>query len=85
MSEHENREDVFFNQSRCMNTTFRYNSLHVRLQMLAASYSPAFDGIRHHCKTGSIILQTSSENVSDMYWPPLSLRKVSSVRLLRSA
>lgn len=57
-SEYENREDVFFNQSRYMNTTFRYNSLHVRLQMLAASYNPAFDGGGPHCKTEYILLYT---------------------------
>ena len=50
MSEHEDREDAFFHQSREMNTTFQYNSLHVRHQMLAASYNPAFDGGEPHCK-----------------------------------
>ena len=58
MSEHENRDVLFFNQSRYMNTTFRYNSLHVQLQMLAASYSPAFDGAGPHCKTEYILLHT---------------------------
>ena len=58
LSEHEKREDVFFHQSRYMNTTFRYNFLHVRLQMLAASYNPAFDGGEPHCKIEYILLHT---------------------------
>ena len=58
LSEYENCEDVFFNQSRYMNTTFRYNFLHVRLQMIAAPYNPAFDGGGPHCKTEYILLHT---------------------------
>lgn len=58
LSEHENREDVFIHQSRYMNTTFQYNSRHMRLQMLAESYNPAFDGGGPHCKTEYILLHT---------------------------
>ena len=58
MSEHENREDVSFHQSRDMNTTFPYNPCLVRLQMLAASYNPVLDGGGPHCKTGYILLHT---------------------------
>lgn len=41
-----------------MNTTFRYNSIHVRLQMLAVFYNPAFDVGGLHFKTGYIFLHT---------------------------
>lgn len=58
MDEHENREDVFFNQSCYMNKTFRYDSLHVRLQMFTVSYNPAFDVAGPDCKTGYIFLHT---------------------------
>lgn len=59
MSEHENREDVFFHQSRYMNTTFQYY-LYAALNAcdVLTSYSPAFDRAGPHCKTGYIPLHT---------------------------
>ena len=41
-----------------MNWVFQYNSLHVRLQMLAVPYNAAFDGAGPHCKTGYIVPHT---------------------------
>lgn len=56
LNEHENREDVFFNQSHYMNSTFRYSTPHMRPQMPVVYYILVFNEGGLHCKTGYILL-----------------------------